>query len=180
MAVSVDKKNKRDSKPRKKLGKIVADILENTRPNETVSVRDVGESVFSDFDKEMQLCIDRGLAQFPGNFHIVLLIEIPKLYRGQVVRAYYIPRISCPTPGYDQTVWRYNRDSGSLNLLWTIPAREICDDIRNGVVISDMNKESMRYATAFLDGSLMKKVKELNNEQFDFPYYLKAEEKNES
>lgn len=113
--------------------------------------------------KGHQDCKD-GVA-FEGSFFIEALTKREKSLEN-VLRNYFIPRQSCPTPVYDQTVYRYNDAAGQVEFLWTIPDKDTCEYLvaHRGQV---EEKELLQQVLDFKDGALFKKAKMYNKETMD-------------
>lgn len=53
------------------------------------------------------------------NFYICVCMKTERM--GNVPRTWTFARRSCPTPTFQQSVWKYHHKSGSLEFLWSIP-----------------------------------------------------------
>lgn len=63
------------------------------------------------------------------DFYIVLLMWTD--YMTMTPNSLALARQSCPSPGYEQTLWKYHHISGELKLMWHIPDKFRCFDIKN-------------------------------------------------
>lgn len=77
------------------------------------------------FEEEFTVCFERGKKTFEGDFFITVLFKKER-HLQNIVRQYFIPRASCPTPDFDQSVWHYHKKSDELEFLWTIPDSNTC------------------------------------------------------
>jgi len=159
-----------DKFKREKVGKLSVDLL-LSKENEQANSIDIEEEAHvknDKFLKGLHECKDRGMNQFPKDFYIVHLVQRPAVYKN-VIREYFFPRESCPTPDYDQSVWRYIRHDDVLEYLWTIPQREICIEFKDHAL--EIPKEQqwlLKMILEFADGTLYKMARELNGEgEFD-------------
>ena len=83
-----------------------------------------------------------------------------------VIRNYFLTRFSCPTPEWDQAVYKYDTKSDSLDFLWVVPAKDICKNLKdNALNIDPSEKELLNFVLSFEDGTLLQLSKKLNNEQ---------------
>lgn len=99
---------------------------------------------------------------FKGDFFIEALIKKEKLLEN-VIRNYFIPRKTCPTPHYDQTLYRYNSQNDEIEFIWCIPDKDTCEYLylhRRQV----QEKELLQQIIDFKNGSLMEKCKKFNKE----------------
>lgn len=66
-------------------------------------------------------------------------------------------RVTCPTPTYGQTVFKYDNKQGKLQLLWTLPDRESCISyLHNAKIIPDQEQKNLKMVIDFYNGSLDK------------------------
>jgi len=85
-----------------------------------------------------------------------------------VIRNYFYGRRSCPTPNYDQVVYKYHFKDDNLEFLWVIPSREICKHMMaHAIEIDPSEWQLLTYVQKFADGSLFKLAKKLNGEKED-------------
>lgn len=99
-----------------------------------------------------------------GDFFIAAIIKKESLL-DNVIRNYFIPTIACPTPTYDQTVYRYNSAKNDIEFLWVIPDRETAltlKENKNIVVPAEMGL--LQFVLDFYDGKLYRRMKEFNGE----------------
>ena len=117
------------------------------------------------FENQVRECVERGCVQFDHDFYVVVLFKKEKIMHN-VIRQYFIPRLSCPTPEWDQTVYYFNRSIGEIHLLWSIPDKNICEYMLSPMYIPEVSEfELYKYVQAFNDGSLLKESKKRNKEQ---------------
>ncbi len=79
-------------------------------------------------------------------------------------------RLSCPTPGYNQDVFKYRHSSGELEYLWSIPRKHQYWQIWRNLNRYLDNNETKRWATfvaTMESGELLKWVKKENGEKPD-------------
>ncbi len=109
--------------------------------------------------------VDRGYKRFVDDFFIHVETKKEPLLPN-TFRNYFIDRKTCPTPNYDQSVFRYDRQKGELEYLWTIPDRQTCFNLAQNANIVE-EKELLECVIKFANGSLFKLCKKLNNEKAD-------------
>jgi hypothetical protein len=115
-------------------------------------------------------CVERGIEMFPDRDFYVSNAGKNEQLLANVIRSYWIPLNACPTPNYDQIVFKYNHQTGDLVEVWSIPTKDGCDYlIRNKKYIVSAEQDILAYTQAFLDGSLDKMAKFLNEEKEDAP-----------
>lgn len=98
------------------------------------------------------------------DFYVIVLTKRERLME-KLFRLYYTARHSCPTPEYDQSVYKFSYKDEHLSFLWTIPDKETCYHLRdNAIMVHPDEKQLLRFVLDFMDGTLLKICKNLNNE----------------
>lgn len=112
-------------------------------------------------------CINRSKKDFPNDFFVVVITKKERLMPN-VLRNYFTARLTCPTPEYDQTVYKYLSKREDLEYLWTIPSKDTVSLlINNALEVSPEERELLMHALSFTDGTYFRKAKELNGEADD-------------
>ena len=100
------------------------------------------------------------------DFYIVLVTIVDKVLRQP--RIMTLARKSCPTPVYKQSVWKYRRDSGTLEFLWSIPDAILYYHILNNKEKYFNDKETTdlaKFVILMENGELLEWVKKENGEK---------------
>ena len=153
---------------KKTVGQISTELNANHLDN-THSPEEQMREQLKDFERNMQECIDEGLKCYPyaSEFYPTVLTKKERLMQN-VLRNYFIPRISCPTPEWDQAVYRYQTKTGDLTFLWVVPAKDVCQFMsENALTIDESERELLNFVLDFHDGKLLQLAKKLNGEQED-------------
>lgn len=131
---------------------------------EEIDVVEMQQEMQKDWMKNIIECVDTNKKKFPGDFYVVIETK-REVILSNVIRNYFIGRQSCPTPNYDNTVWKYHRDEDRLEFLWVIPSRETCYTyLGQKDKVDPSEYELLKLIQDFADGTLLKKCKELNGE----------------
>lgn len=144
------------------VGKVAQDLLQKPENDHTV-LEQMQESL-TDYEKNIVLCAERGLEHFNSDFFIVVLTKKEPLF-DNIMRNYFFPRKSCPTPTYDQVVYQYLFDADAIKFLWVIPDKETCEIYKDnaGSVVPE-EQQLLQYILDFYSGALDKLVATLNKE----------------
>ena len=110
------------------------------------------------FQSNVLEATSRGVKQFDGDFYVCCLFK-KEVLMPNVLRTYFFPRKSCPTPTYDQGVWSFHRDAGHLELLWVLPNQLVCMNIPPTI-----DPKLREYIREMESGELLKLAKRLNEE----------------
>jgi hypothetical protein len=154
------------SEKRETVGKIATDLAKNSVDN-THSAHEQMLECLTEWDKSLFACIDDYKKKCPGDFYIVVITKKERLLEN-VIRNYFMARLSCPTPDYDQTVYKVHRRDDSIEFMWTIPSKDTCLHIKQNVLAMDPEEQQLvKFVLDFADGTLFKLSKKLNNEMDD-------------
>lgn len=144
------------------VGKISLDLSQ--KPLETTDPVEQMREQLSEYDQNIFECIAASLSKYPKDFYIVVITKKERLLEN-VLRHYFFSRLTCPTPDYDQTVYRYERSSDMLEYLWTIPSKHTCLQMLNNVLEVPLEqRDLLQFVMDFADETLFKKAQKLNGE----------------
>jgi hypothetical protein len=145
------------------VGKISWDLLANANPLDHSAEEQMKEQLDT-FENEMLLAIERGKKQFSDGFYVVVETKKePKLRN--VLRNYFIIRQSCPTPQYDNAVYRYHSTTEQLEFLWVLPSKQVYNMLKNHALdIVPEERQLLQFVLEDADGTLLRKCRQLNGE----------------
>jgi len=147
---------------RKTAGEHYLDLMQKNP--EEVDVVEMQQEMQKDWIKNLIECVDANKKVFPEDFYVVIETK-REVILANVIRNYFIGRKSCPTPNYDNTVWKYHRGEDRLEFLWVIPSRETCKVyMTNKDKVDPAEYELLSFIQQFADGTLLNKCKKLNGE----------------
>lgn len=113
----------------------------------------------------LQKAFDEGKKKFDGDFYIEMCLKHEKLFYN--IEPRWIPHVrrSCPTPMFEQTVYRYNRAEDILEYLWVMPDIHSSSWLlENALNIPEEHKELLSFVIDFKEGALYKMCLQLNGE----------------
>ena len=144
------------------VGKVAFDLLNKT-PN-PVSIIDQTRESLSDYEKGLLECAELGQKAYQKDFFMNVIFKQEPLMEN-VFRCFFVHRKSCPTPDYDQIVYKYDKSKDIIDFLWVIPSRGTCHHlINNAIAVANEEKELLKNVLDFADGTLFKRCLKLNNE----------------
>jgi hypothetical protein len=150
------------------VGKISTELIAKSDDKHTVI--DQMHEQLSEYDQTLHDTVELGKKTYPDDFYVVVLTKKERLMEN-VIRNYFIPRGSCPTPEWDQAVYRYHKPADRVGFLWIVPSRDTCSYMRNNAnVLPKEQYELLTYVLQFEDGTLLKLSKQLNGEHVDSPF----------
>lgn len=138
--------------------------LINKSGSDVHSAIDQMREQLTDYDKNLELCVQSNKGKLEGDFYVVVITKKERLLQN-VIRAYFFARISCPTPDYDQAVYKYDRATGDLRLLWIIPSQQGANMMSsNSHLVPLEQHELLSFVLRFRDGDLFELAKKENGE----------------
>lgn len=145
------------------VGKLSWDILSNAAVPDYSAEEQMREQL-EEWDKNIEEAIESGKKTYTGDFFLVVETKKePKLQN--VLRNYFIPRLTCPTPQYDNTVYKYHRIDDRIEFLWVLPSKATCIMMKEYAVdIPEEQKELLKFVLDDADGTLLRLCKKLNRE----------------
>ena len=151
---------------RETVGKISSELLKKATEDKHTAKDQTAEQL-SDYENNIDIAVTNGIKEFglDRDFYVVVLTKKERLLQN-VIRNYFLTRTTCPTPDYDQTVYKYHHESGYIEYLWTVPNKETCINMKTyALQVPPEQKELLNFVLSFYDGTLLKKAQQLNNEQ---------------
>ena len=149
-------------KKKETVGKVATELLAKADNKHTVV--DQMEENLSDWDKNIWLCVDNSKKIYPNDFFIIVETKKERLLEN-VIRNYFIARLSAPTPTWDQTVYKYHRKKDALEFLWVVPSKDTCEYLSyHRRVVVESERELLKFVLSYNDGTLLKIAKKLNGE----------------
>jgi hypothetical protein len=144
------------------VGKVATDLMQ--KGLEQVNPIEYQREIHKNYEQEIYECVARGIKKYDGDFFVVVLYKRERALLN-VYRAYYFPRQSCPTPSYDQTVYKYHRKDRLIELLWVMPDLETATVFQNHALeVVPEERGLLNFVLDFYDGTLDKLAQNLNNE----------------
>lgn len=148
---------------REKIGVIATDLLQKIP--ETLSPIEQTRENLTEYEKNIWECVDTAKKKFDCNELYIVVITKKERLMENVLRNYFCARSSCPTPDFDQTVYKYYRSMDCLEFMWTVPARDICEYLRaNKEYVHPEEIGLLRFVLDYYDETLLRLAKKLNGE----------------
>lgn len=150
---------------KKTVGEQSQELL-NKKP-ESRDPRELERAMQEDYMKELRKCIDESYSLYDNIFYVTVITKNEKLLPN-VFRNYFFARSSCPTPEYDQSVFRYNKESGRIEYIWTVPSKDACHHLRdNESQVVTEERMLLEFVLKYFNGDLLKISRKYNKEETD-------------
>jgi hypothetical protein len=146
-----------------------ASLEASQKTSDVISAIEQQEAMQQDYMKHLLDTIDAGYAKYSADFYVEVITKNEKLMPN-VFRNYFVDRSSCPTPNYDQSVFKYNRQKEQVEYIWTIPSRDATHHlVENQAIVDKSERQLTEFCVLFASGELFKLMKKLNGELSDSP-----------
>ena len=89
---------------KKTVGAVASELLQKVP--ETKDPIEIQREVHKEYIDNLKVAVDRGLLTMKHDFYVVVIVKKEKLLEN-VLRNYFAERSTCPTPDYDQSVFKY-------------------------------------------------------------------------
>lgn len=147
---------------KKNLGAIARDLL--LKEADQATVGEMRNAQLSEYEDNVGQCIKTHRSKFNSDFFVVVITKKEKLMPN-VLRHYYLGRRSCPTPDYDQAVYKYHYEEDKIEFIWVIPSKPACIRFKNNVLMTAPEERALRdFVLDFADGTLYRIARKLNKE----------------
>jgi hypothetical protein len=146
------------------VGKVATDLAQ--KETSSRNPIELMRELLTEYDKNIWQCVDNYKKEHhKTDFYIVVVTKKEPLLPN-VLRNYFIARNTCPTPDYDQTVYRYIIKDDEIEYLWVIPSKYACQVlIENVAHVVPEEYALLECVLHFADGSLFELAKKLNGEK---------------
>lgn len=161
------------------VGKIASDLLLKTPDsNDPIEIQRATEQEYLD---NLMWCVQHALKKvdcssienhgecknrsaLEGDFYVAALLKKEKLLQN-VLRNYFIATKSCPTPTFDQTIYKYNFKKEAIEFLWVVPDQETALTLKDNKQIVVLEERGLlQFVLDYYNGNLHRICKKLNGE----------------
>ena len=131
----------------------------------TDKVMEIAEAMAESYPEEIFKAVDRGIAEYPNmDFYIVVLTKRERLMKN-VLRNFFLVRLSPPTPAYEQTVYKYDHKKDEVEMVWFVLDKEsVYFYIKNRKLVGPEDYDLVKSSMDFVDGTTFAKALKLNGE----------------
>lgn len=114
------------------------------------------------YPKRLNDTFNKALEKYDNDFFIEVTFERDKVHP-EAYRLVFNSRTTCPIPFWNRHVYYFNKKNGTLELLWAIPDRFLCNHPEY-IPLGVQNKsELMDNISKFKSGFYLNIFKKLNN-----------------
>ena len=150
---------------RSTVGEISTKLLSKTPDSR--SPIEIERECHKEYEQEVIDCFNAFKKNHSGDFFVVVITKKEPLMEN-VIRHFFLARVSCPTPDYDQTVYHYDHKKNVLTFEWVVPSKDAClYFLENKQEVTSLEWGLLQNVLRFADGSLFKLSKKFNGEEED-------------
>ena len=126
-----------------------------TNPDTKQGIVDTEREANKEYMPQIEKCIQEH-ATLDKPFYVVVHVKKEQLLEN-VMRRYFLARMSLPTPQWDQDVWRYDPSTGDLEYLWSLPDENTAKWMAATPLEVPLEQHDLRnFVLNFLDKKLFK------------------------
>lgn len=149
-------------KKRDTVGKISSELIQKEAPTRDPIALE--REMHKEYEVNVLECVEIHKKMFNSDFYVVVLTRRDRLMKN-VIRHQYFGRESCPSPDFDQTVYKYHKKEEAIEFLWVIPSQDVCHTFRdNALIVTESERPLLNFVLEFSDGTLYRRAKQLNGE----------------
>jgi hypothetical protein len=142
----------------------MAAALDGARKDNTHSVVEQTVEMLKKYSDEVYECLGNGKKHFNSDFYIEVLLKSNESVIRDSISNIFVARGSCPTPFFDQTVYKYTKQDDKLDYLWTVPDIALCRLYANHRdLVPEDEKELYQNICDYYSGALAKREYLENN-----------------
>lgn len=119
------------------------------------------------YEEEVWLCVDRGRKsdRIKGDFYVEVICS-QEIALKNVIRRRFLFKQACPTPNYDQAVYKYFRKDDEIEFLWSLPNKMASAWLQaHRFSLPADQLDLLKFVDDFKNGDLEKKCILLNGEK---------------
>jgi len=159
---------------RKTVGAYVYDLMQKPAETTMINVLELAKNMQEEYLPDLLECVTTNKALYSGDFFVEVITKNEPLMR-IVYKNQFFATHCCPTPNYDQSVFKYNRKDDCVEYIWSIPDRYTCWHLKNNALyVVPEERQLLQFVLDFADGTLYKLCKKLNGEEEDSPFLIKG------
>ncbi len=118
-------------------------------------VQEIRNGILSDWDKNVLEVIQKTRKIEPTRHFYVCVTTKREYLLKNVIRNYFESKLACPTPQFEQVVYKVHTNSDQPMLLWVIPNKDACTYLKNNaLLVTSEEKPLLEWVLAFGSGKL--------------------------
>lgn len=129
------------------------------------NVKDIRDGLLSEWDQNILEVVQKTRQQLPSRHFYVCVTTKREYLAKNTIRNYFESKYDCPTPQFEQVVYKIHEGGTNILLLWVIPNKEACRYLKdNALQVPEKEKELLQYVLLFGEGKLDQLAQKENGE----------------
>ena len=146
------------------IGKLSAELA--SKDMGKIDIEEQGQELTKGYMDYVLETVASGKKLYPNDFFVVVITKQEKLM-SNVIRNYFLHRMSCPPPEYNQAVFMYNKKDDSIDFLWVLPNKKTCKNFtKHKELVPPEQWSLLEYILKFRDFTLLRLSDQLNKERY--------------
>lgn len=131
----------------------------------TTNVKDIRDGLLSEWDQNVLEVVQKTRAIEPTRHFYICVTTKREYLAPNTIRNYFESKYDCPTPQFEQVVYKIHEGGTNISLLWVIPNKEACIYLTlNSLQIPPEERELLGYVLRFNKGELDQLAQKENGE----------------
>jgi hypothetical protein len=165
---------------RKTVGEVYNLTHKAERPETTQDLLDTQKPAAVDYMQKLHKTVRSAVETYPGQPYVFVeaFTRKDKLMVRALVTEFFT-RSSCPTPSFNQAVYRYDVKNGRLEFAWQLPSNKRClHYLANPFSLDEGERLIIGYVHDLKSGALEQLAINLNNEEYQAGLALVKDDEN--
>lgn len=131
----------------------------------TAPAKDIRDGLLSEWDQNVLELVQKTRAVLPSRHFYVCVTTKRELLAKNTIRNYFESKYDCPTPQFEQVVYKVHQAGTNISILWVIPNKEACIYLTmNAINVAPQERELLGYVLRFNTGELDQMAQKENGE----------------
>ncbi len=129
------------------------------------SVKDIRDGILTEWDQNVLEVVQKTRAIEPTRHFYVCVTTKREYLAPNTIRNYFESKYACPTPQFEQVVYKIHTGGTNISLLWVIPNKDACIYLTlNALTVSPEERQLLEYVLRFNKGELDQLAQQENGE----------------
>lgn len=127
--------------------------------------KDIRDGILSEWDQNILEVVQKTRQIIPTRHFYICVTTKREILLKNTIRNYFETKYDCPTPQFEQVVYKVHKNTTDLSLLWVIPNKEACIYLKhNALQVAPEEKEILQWVLDFSIGKLDQLAQKENGE----------------
>ena len=128
-------------------------------------VSDIRDGMLSEWDKNVLEVVQKTRALEPTRHFYVCVTTKREFLVKNTIRNYFESKYACPTPSFEQVVYKIHQGGTNISIMWVIPNKDACIYLTmNALNVAPEERQLLEYVLRFNKGELDQLAQKENGE----------------